>query len=217
MNRYEVLILTVPELTKDEELSIEKNLEKLLMSHKGSIISFDRWGKYQLAYPVKLHDYGVYFLVRFEIDGKQDILKEIRTLFHIKFNEFVMRHVITKLSAGQSLEYKKPQSLEDAPKKHVGFFDKKDSGNSRPSYNPVNKDSHISDHIDDIDDIVNPIVEPEEDLSQDKSIDGSVEFLAESQEAKSIDNIENKEGVTFDAARADDSFVDNQNNQDKVA
>ena len=142
MNRYEILILTIPELTKDEEMSIEKTLEKLLMANKGSIISFERWGKYQLAYPVKSHDYGVYFLARFEAQCDNELLKEITTLFHIKFNEFVMRHVITALKKGQSLEYRKPQSLEDVPKKHVGLFDKKDS---RGGYGPRDLDVDDSD------------------------------------------------------------------------
>lgn len=128
MNRYEVLILTIPEITKDEELSIERGIEKALNDKKGSLISFERWGKYQLAFPVKSHEYGVYFLARFEFAGTGNaVLEEVKSLFQIKFNDYVMRHVVTALKPGQSLEYRKPQSLEDAPKKHVGLFDKKDS------------------------------------------------------------------------------------------
>lgn len=145
MDRYEILILTIPEITKDEELAIEKGIEKLLNENKGSMISFERWGKYQLAYPVRSNDYGVYFLTRFEIDATGDVLKEIRNIFYIKFSEFVSRHVITRLADGQSLEYKKPQSLEDAPKKHTSLFDKKDSrggyGQSRNFDNDESEDS----------------------------------------------------------------------------
>lgn len=159
MNRYEVLILAIPEITKDEESSIEKNLEKLLMANKGSMISFDRWGKYQLAYPVKSHDYGVYFLVRFEIERSNDLLKEIKSLLHIKFNDFVMRNIITELKDGQSLEYRKPQSLEDIPKKHVGLFDKKDS---RGGYGSRDLDSDDSDE--DVIDITNESDDVEEEV-----------------------------------------------------
>ena len=124
MDRYEILILTIPELTKDEESSLEDQLEKFINDHKGSIISFDRWGKYRLAYPVRNNDYGVYFLMRFDVDNSKDFLKELRNLFYIKFNEMVMRHIVTRLKKDQSLEYKKPPSLEDTPKKHIGMFEK---------------------------------------------------------------------------------------------
>jgi len=130
MDRYEILILTIPELTKDEESSLENQLEKFLNDHKGSIVSFDRWGKYRLAYPVRGNDYGVYFLMRFEAANDKDFLKELKTLFYVKFNGLVMRHVVTRLAKDQSLEYKKPPSLEDTPKKHIGFFDK---GEMKPS------------------------------------------------------------------------------------
>jgi len=129
MDRYEILILTIPELTKDEESSLEDQLEKFLNDRKGSIVSFDRWGKYRLAYPVRNNDYGVYFLMRFDVDSGKDFLQELRNLFYIKFNEMVMRHIITRLKKDQSLEYKKPPSLEDTPKKHIGMFEK---GEMRP-------------------------------------------------------------------------------------
>jgi len=129
MDRYEILLLTIPELTKDEESSLEDQLEKFLNNHKGSILSFDRWGKYRLAYPVRNNDYGVYFLMRFEVDNETNFLKELRNMFYIKFNDMVMRHLVTHLKKDQSLEYKKPPSLEDIPKKHIGMFDK---GEMRP-------------------------------------------------------------------------------------
>jgi len=124
MDRYEILLLTIPELTKDEEASLEDQLEKFLNDHKGSVVSFDRWGKYRLSYPVRNNDYGVYFLMRFDVDNDKDFLKELRNLFYIKFNDLVMRHIVTRLEKDQPLEYKKPPSLEDVPKKHIGMFEK---------------------------------------------------------------------------------------------
>ena len=124
MNRYEILILTIPEITKDEESSLENQIEKFINDHKGSIITFDRWGKYRLSYPVRNNDYGVYFLMRLEIDNDKDFLKELQTMFYVKFNDIVMRHVVTRLKKDQSLEYKKPPSLEDIPKKRISMFEK---------------------------------------------------------------------------------------------
>ena len=122
MIRYEILILTIPEITKDEASTLEFQVDKLINQVKGSLISFERWGKYRLAYPVRKNDYGVYFLVRFEIEDKHSILKELNSLFAVKFSDIVMRNFVAKLAPDQSLEYQKPPSLEDTPKRHISSF-----------------------------------------------------------------------------------------------
>lgn len=122
MFRYEILILTIPEITKDEASTLEFQIEKLIKNIKGSLISFERWGKYRLAYAVRKNDYGVYFLVRFEAEDKHSIIKDLNTLFAVKFSDIVMRSFVSKLAPGQSLEYQKPPSLEDSPKRHISSF-----------------------------------------------------------------------------------------------
>jgi len=122
MFRYEILILTIPEITKDEASTLEFQIDKLINSVKGSLISFERWGKYRLAYPVRKNDYGVYFLVRFEMEDKHSIAKELNTLFSVKFSDIVMRSFVSKLGPDQSLEYQKPPSLEDTPKRQISSF-----------------------------------------------------------------------------------------------
>lgn len=111
-HRYEVLILTVPEVTQDEIKQLETELDKLVAADKGSVISFERWGKYKLTYPIRHNDYGVYFLIRFE--SPEALTKKVDELFKIKLNNFVVRHVVTALE-GESLEYQRPKSLEEAP------------------------------------------------------------------------------------------------------
>ena len=53
MLRYETLLLTIPEITLDESSAIEAQLQKIVREHKGTLLSFERWGKMLLAYPVK--------------------------------------------------------------------------------------------------------------------------------------------------------------------
>lgn len=43
MLRYETLLLAVPEITKDETSSLEKQVDQLIKKAKGSVISFERW------------------------------------------------------------------------------------------------------------------------------------------------------------------------------
>ncbi|KKR95878.1 MAG: 30S ribosomal protein S6 [candidate division TM6 bacterium GW2011_GWE2_41_16] len=112
--RYETLFLTGPYLTSGEAESIEKTLTKLISANGGRLLSYERWGKYRLAYPVKAHEFGIYFLMRFETDTlSNDLLKEVDALFKIKLNDLVMRYVITKLDANAPLAYQRPESLEE--------------------------------------------------------------------------------------------------------
>lgn len=124
MLRYETLLLAVPEITADEANTIETQLDKTIQDHKGTMLSFERWGKYSLAYPVRKYDYGVYFLTRFEVglDTKDALLEALRTLFAVKYNELVMRHVIVRLDSTASLEYNRPESLEEVPTRDVETF-----------------------------------------------------------------------------------------------
>jgi small subunit ribosomal protein S6 len=113
LRRYEALMLAVPEITQDEIKNIESQLDGLVRKVKGTTISFERWGKYKLAYPVKRNDYGVYFLMRFEADDYTDLLKDIDTVFKIKLNNVVMRSIISDLPMDASLVYQRPKSLEE--------------------------------------------------------------------------------------------------------
>ncbi|MBI2775425.1 30S ribosomal protein S6 [Candidatus Dependentiae bacterium] len=124
MLRYETLILAVPEITANEATSLEGHIDGLVKKAQGSVISFERWGKYRLAYPIWANDYGVYFLVRFEANKGQNeaLVKELDSLFKVKYTQVVMRHMTTKLERSQSLAYYKPESLEDAPAQDVDTF-----------------------------------------------------------------------------------------------
>jgi small subunit ribosomal protein S6 len=124
MVRYETLVLTVPEITTRESTDLESQFEQVIKKNEGSIKSFERWGKYKLAYPVWNNEYGVYFLSRFEASEKNldTLAKELESLFKLKFPQLVMRFMTTKLDPHQSLAYQKPDSLEDTPSQDVDAF-----------------------------------------------------------------------------------------------
>ncbi len=125
MARYEILFLTVPEITADEASNVEKQVDKLVADSNAKLISYDRWGKYRLAYQVRKYDYGIYYLVRFDTEGAQDkdaLLKELKTLFQVRLVDIVMRHTIVALDPRASLDYKRPESLEEVPTKEMDNF-----------------------------------------------------------------------------------------------
>ncbi|HBS47845.1 TPA: hypothetical protein DEO28_00760 [Candidatus Dependentiae bacterium] len=113
MLRYEVLILANPNIGSDDELKLQEYFKSLVSGAKGEFISFDKWGKYYLSFPVKKQEYGVYFLIRFTLphDVVVGTLKDIESFFKIKFNDVVMRYVTRRLKEGVSLEYQKPDPI----------------------------------------------------------------------------------------------------------
>ncbi|MGE0009374.1 MAG: 30S ribosomal protein S6 [Candidatus Babeliales bacterium] len=124
MERYEVLILAIPEITSDETSTLEKEFQKIVQQHAGNVISYERWGKLRLAFPIKRNDYGIYFLSRFEVSSekKQELLAAINALFAVKYNHIVARYMTCALNAKASLEYQRPDSVEDVPTRDVGQF-----------------------------------------------------------------------------------------------
>ena len=116
MSKYETLMLARTESTDDELMTIENNFEKIFSHVKGSLTTFDKWGKYQLAYPVNKNSYGLYILVRFEIPQKiaGKTLKDLDSFLKIKCNDVVMRHVTVKLDPEAHTLYQKPDPMDGA-------------------------------------------------------------------------------------------------------
>lgn len=133
MLRYELLLLTVPEITEDESKHMESQLDRMIKTARGSLISYERWGKYRLAYPVKKHEYGIYYLLRFEVDANSSLLDDMRSLFAVKFNDLVMRYTLGALDPKGSLVYQRAPSLEEMPRREGQYF-RDDRHSTRPSY-----------------------------------------------------------------------------------
>jgi ribosomal protein S6 len=124
MVRYETLILSVPEITVSEQEKLEKDFAALITKNKGKVATFDRWGKYALAYTVRKNDYGVYFLARFEIEEQEgrNIQSEITTFFKLRYSELIMRFMATHIDETARDEYRRPQSLDETTEGNVDKF-----------------------------------------------------------------------------------------------
>jgi len=145
LRRYEMLFLTGPYLTSDESQRIEKTISKTITSNEGRVLSYDRWGKYKLAYEINRNAYGIYFLVRFESDNNvEQLLKEVDMLYKIKLNDLIMRSMVCKLDPKASLEYQRPESLEEAPVQARDYSKERgprqENSNAAPSQHLENED-----------------------------------------------------------------------------
>src|SRR4030042_3347827 len=105
MVRYETLFLAIPEFTQEDFQALETSFDKAIKEVKGVLLSCERWGKYKLAYPVRRNDYGIYGLVRFEVDQAHchDLLNTLRSLLALKYNDKIMRFMMAKLDINASL------------------------------------------------------------------------------------------------------------------
>jgi ribosomal protein S6 len=122
-------MLTVPEITGDEAKNIETTLDKTVKAGSGSVISFERWGKYKLTHEINKNEYGVFFLTRFEAPEKSTLIHDLKTLFKVRFDGIVMRDMISVLDPKQPLTYHRPRSLEEAPAREAESFAKEKVSN----------------------------------------------------------------------------------------
>ena len=124
MTQYETMMLARTEITNDEISMIEKYLDKIFANVDGTLTTFDKWGKYKLAYPVKKNNYGIYILTRYNIpkENAVTILEEIQTFFKIKCNEIVLRSVTVKLDPTKSNTYQKPDPIDASKTENVDSF-----------------------------------------------------------------------------------------------
>lgn len=120
--RYEILLLAVPGIAADDAATIESQMHSAVTAQEGEVLSFEKWGKYRLAYQVRKNDYGVYYLARFELPNKDIslVLEDIHKLFRVKYCDLIMRYMISELPYEKSLEYSRPESLEEAPRRDSG-------------------------------------------------------------------------------------------------
>lgn len=118
MLRYETLVLSIPEATDDECSALESQFNKIVEQNKGKLTSFDRWGKYRLAYAVNKQRYGIYFLARFDAPeaSKHNMLDELNKLLTIKLENLVMRSLTSILDPKAPTDYRRPMPLDERPR-----------------------------------------------------------------------------------------------------
>jgi len=131
MVRYEGLLLAYPQIAQTDIENLEAAINKIIHEKEGSVLSFERWGKYRLAYPVSKNEYGVYFLVRFDIPEKTSALTDLKMLFETKLNTIILRNLFTRLSFDQPLAYQRPKSLEETPARESEGFSREDRRRDR--------------------------------------------------------------------------------------
>ncbi len=91
--KYEIMFIVRPNLEENAIKEVGKNFEKVLTDNKAKIISSKEYGQRQLAYEIKKHKSGYYFIIEVISDNPKAIneFDRLATL-----SEDIIRHMIIK-------------------------------------------------------------------------------------------------------------------------
>lgn len=91
MKKYEVMFIVKP--AEEEALSnVVAKFENLLQANGATVEKVDRWGKRRLAYEVKEHAEGYYYLMFFSAEPK--VIAELDRV--MKITDEILKHMIIK-------------------------------------------------------------------------------------------------------------------------
>ncbi|TSA57442.1 30S ribosomal protein S6 [bacterium] len=93
MKIYEILFLIRPNMEKEELGNQYKNIENIISKYSGNIESVQDLGRRSLAYEIKKHKEGIYYLMNVKIDPQH--LKDLKD--ELKLSEPILRMVFMKL------------------------------------------------------------------------------------------------------------------------
>lgn len=116
MNKYELMVLLSPDIGGDKTKKRLEEVRKLIASQKGEVVFEDDWGMRDLAYNIKKHDRGYYFVANFTMDPSEGDLEEIDKTFRLEND--ILRHMIVKvpndIEAKTLSQYEKEAAEEQA-------------------------------------------------------------------------------------------------------
>ena len=110
-NLYECMFLLDTNKVAGDVAGAGTQLQTLLEKHQVEILASRPWDDRRLAYPIKGHKKGLFFLVYFRAEGK----KLLELEHDIRLNEMILRHMVlhvdTKLEEAMLTVGRTPHAL----------------------------------------------------------------------------------------------------------
>ena len=100
MQRYEVVAIVLADLNEDDITALIERTQTIITDRKGAIAKVDKWGKRHLAYEIKKHKDGYYFLIDFAGDGA--IVAEIERTY--KIDDRILKFMTVKKEGASTRE-----------------------------------------------------------------------------------------------------------------
>ncbi len=92
MRRYETIFISKPESPPDDIKNLATKMKDIITQGGGQIIKLDEWGVRRLAYNVKKHSRGFYFLADYA--GDPPLVKELER--NLKIDDRVIKYFTVK-------------------------------------------------------------------------------------------------------------------------
>ena len=93
MNKYEIMFVVKPTLDEASIKKVFEDTKAMLKKNKAKIVEEKEMGQKELAYEIKKHKTGYYFLLVIEADG--EVVKEFNRVCNI--SEDIIRYLVTKI------------------------------------------------------------------------------------------------------------------------
>lgn len=91
--KYEIMFIVRPDMEESNLKEVVTSFENILTSKGGKILNSKNMGQRELAYDIKKHKRGVYYL--YQVEAPIESVNEFSRLASI--SEDLIRHLITKI------------------------------------------------------------------------------------------------------------------------
>jgi small subunit ribosomal protein S6 len=114
VRKYELMVILDPARTEDDQKAWLDQVNEVVSKYGGTPDKVDVWGRRRLAYEINRRKDGWYALVYFDTETTGPALAEVDRF--CKFDDAVLRHIITSAVTGKSKGTKPAEtSGEDRP------------------------------------------------------------------------------------------------------
>ena len=92
MRQYEIALIIRPEVEEEAQQAIIEQLSGLLTAEGGQVTQVEKWGRRQLAYPIKRVSDGYYYFIQGQFSSS--VLPEVNR--SIKLSDNIVRHMVIR-------------------------------------------------------------------------------------------------------------------------
>ncbi len=180
MKHYELMYIVDPSV-EDGIDDIKQKIEGIITGREGSVMSFDKLGRKRLSYTITKHQYGVYFLVNFQADGR--IVQALD--YYLRLNPLVLRHIILAFSTKQIKlrQVTEQVQIEEAERMRMGGRPMPIDDDKESSKDEGNLDDEVKDDDENSD---SPPAEKVVETKDDSTLTETSESPVEEENSKSV-------------------------------
>jgi small subunit ribosomal protein S6 len=107
LRRYETIFIANPDLSEEDQNTLQEKVRSIMANWKGEIIKIEDWGPRKLSYQIRKNSRGRYFLVDYLTDAPALVRELERTL---RLNDGILKFLT--VNTGARLQTEQVQNLK---------------------------------------------------------------------------------------------------------